>query len=127
MEVKMQEQYDNFRRDAAETGLITEHGQFDKENRFFLDLNQGGICVQGDAISLLTMVKLARKHARYEDHGEHQAILSLVAHRSRVTEKHVMWNRAHHVEGSRNNPEWISVKDWLEEQGHPYVPNATAT
>ncbi len=118
--------YDDFRQEVADTGLSTQAGQFDEKPRFYLDLNQGGICVQADAASLLTIVQLARKHGMCEEVGEHVAILNLVAERSRMDEKHVMWHRPYHVEASRGDLKWVCVRDWLAEQGHPYTSTAEA-
>lgn len=114
----------SFRNLAAREGLVIE-GFRHPEGSFYYDLNQGGFSSLADAAKVVQIVTLARQEAGHEDHGEHVAMLNLVAKRSELSDKKevqrgVYWHRPYHVSATPDL--WISLEDWLKEQGHPYVP-----
>lgn len=107
---------ENFRNSVVQHGLGWDYGKEEPEN-FFFDLNSGQIHTKRDAESVMKVVQLARVAAESESYGDHQALLSLVARKSELSDSRVYWHRPYHV-NARTEPEvWISLKDWLTEQG----------
>ncbi len=111
-----------FRREALEEGL-GGGSAITTSARFFLDLNQGPLYAPADVEKIIRLVELARKHAVDEAYGEHGALLQLVARRDELDDAMVMWHRPYHVNMGRPSDDWVSLQDWLAENGHPYSPS----
>lgn len=115
----------NFRSDAQRVGLLVpERDRRGGQRSFYLDLNQGQLYVVPKAEDVLKLVQLARKHAESESYGEHLAILALVARRFELSEARVSWHRPYHV-SSDDAITWITMREWLKVNGHPYVPGVS--
>lgn len=99
--------------------LIRQKGGPDVLGRkFSFDLNMGQIDINNaEPWRVMRLVTIARHFADDAMYGEHNALLGLVAQR-RELEKggNVYWHRAYHV-GANNNPAWVSLQDWLIENG----------
>lgn len=109
-----------FRAEAARQGLIVDSfwPKNKDERRFWYDLNQGQFYSDPDPATILRILALA---ASISD-GEQNAMLWLVAKRSDIAEKvQVNWQRGYYV-ANRDDPNWVTLRDWLAEQGHPYSP-----
>jgi hypothetical protein len=111
-----------FRREAMEEGL-GGGSAITTSARFFLDLNQGPLYAPADVEKIARLVELARKHAVEESYGEHGALLELVARREELDGAVVMWHRSYHVNRGRVPDGWVSLRDWLAENGHAYSPS----
>jgi hypothetical protein len=105
-----------FRNAVVEQRVGWSYGDQEPEN-FFFDLNSGQIYTKRDAESAMKVVQLAREAAADEGYGDHNALLSLVAERSELGRNSVYWHRPYHVRASDDPEVWISLKDWLKEQG----------
>ena len=108
-----------FRREAMEEGL-GGGSAITTSARFFLDLNQGPLYAPADVEKISRLVELARKHSVDETYGEHGALLQLVARREEFDGTVVMWHRPYHVNMGCLPDDWVSLHDWLAENGRPY-------
>jgi hypothetical protein len=109
---------ENFR-DAAEAQGLSFGSRPDGQSQFFyLDLNSGQMYIKTDPESVMSVVRLAREVGAIDDmSGTHNAILNLVARRNQTADNRVNWQRPYHV-GAYNAPDvWISLRDWLIDNG----------
>jgi hypothetical protein len=110
------ERAEQFRNAVIEQGYGWHYGGQEVPN-FFFDLNSGQIYAKQDPESVMGVVRLAREAAHDDMYGDHNALLALVAARSEVNGDRVYWHRPYHVGASDNPAVWISLKDWLTENG----------
>ncbi len=86
---------------------------------FRFDLNDmGRIYTPIDPVSVLKLVEIMRKYDDSE-YGHHSAILNQMACRSAFGGDLIDWQR---VQYAGREPEWVSLRDWLRENGCPYMP-----
>jgi hypothetical protein len=122
---------ESFRKAADFARLTAQDGPTVGEQSHLFDLNQGTIYACSEAAKVRGLVELARVHAPSSAYGEHHALLGLVARRvdlERFNDGRLLqltWHRAYHV-GALSDPEaFVSLADWLNEQGE--VPNLDLT
>lgn len=113
-------EHGDFIAEAVEKGLIYRPASFRIPARYFYyDLNSGEIKGKTDPLRVLQLVELASKRTD----GDHNTLLQLIAKRSDVDDadaKYVYWHRSYHIDHKKPG-EWISLREWLEENGVPYV------
>lgn len=102
---------------ALAEGLLQSNGP-----RAILDLNMGNIEVTNNIYALARLVKIAIEEARGRASGTYLAILSLVTERSKLrdalgTSARVYWQRPHHALPNGDREGWISLKEYLIENG----------
>jgi len=86
----------------------------------FYDLNMGALRGPKEPEKVLSLVNLARKHADSENYGEHNALLDLVCQRKDTQAERIIWHRSYHTRASNERHLWVSLREWLAENGHPY-------
>ena len=116
-----------FRKQAEELGLSLANSSSKDHNRvFMLDLNNAGtIYVPGHPEKVLELVKLARTYEKFEEFGEHVAILNLFAKKQELEEEsYINWYRPWLANFGRPEDAWIQLGQWLQENESPYEPSS---
>lgn len=102
---------------ALVEGLLQQNGP-----KAILDLNMGTIEVSNNVYALARLVKIAFEEARGRESGTFIALLTLVTERSKLVDivgkaARVYWERPHHALPNGDREGWISLKEYLEENG----------
>ena len=86
-------------------------------SHFYFDLNNGPIYARRDPESVMQIIQIGYDLLPDKLFGEWSLLLDLVAVRSELNDKHVVWHRPYHIRDSDNPDQWISLRSWLTEQG----------
>ena len=83
---------------------------------FTFDINAIGdlLCVPADPATVHRLVKLAA------DHDLDRALLDQHTTARKLGEEITNWSRG--GAGAQATEKWISLRDWLSQNGHPFVP-----
>ncbi len=94
----------------------------DLKNCFGFDCNYlGGMKTSQDARQILRLVLFIReKYSTHKSRGEHLEILGQVALIEDLANSYVRWGRAYQVVPDGQRDKYISLKEWLAENGQPY-------
>lgn len=94
----------------------------DLKNCFGFDCNTlGSMKTSQDARQILKLILLIRdKFSTTENSGEHLELLGQVALIEDLANSYVRWGRSYHMVYSHNPEQFITLRTWLAENGHPY-------
>ncbi len=84
---------------------------------FFLDLNDGQIYAQRDPESIMKIIQIGYTLEPDPISGKWKHILDLVAIRSELNDRHVVWRRPYYVRDTDPPDTWVSLYSWLKENG----------
>lgn len=112
--------------EAEDLGLIKARVSHfkDLKDRFGFDCNNlGSMQTSKRPEKILELILLIREkysttHAKCC--GEHLEILGQVALRGDLPNSYVRWGRAYQLVPQGKRHEWVSLEEWLAENGHPY-------
>ena len=91
----------------------------DLKDCFGFDCNTlGSMKTSQDPRNILKLVLLIRKD--YTVGHEHLELLGQVALIEDLTNSYVRWGRSYHMGYSHNPEKFITLREWLAENGHPY-------
>jgi len=105
----------NLRNEAEQRGITLKRGEEDKPHYHF-DLNLGAMKTSKDPQKALELVQLAVEQSA-PGFGEHKALLGQVAKLKELEQDTVTWHDPFAVEAEKNPKVWVSLEDWLNEQG----------
>lgn len=102
---------------ALAEGLLQQNGP-----KAILDLNMGTIEASNNVNALARLVKIAIEEARGRGSGTYLALLSQVTEISKLVNivgkaARIYWQRPHHALPNGDREDWISLKEYLEENG----------
>ena len=112
---------------AEARGLVYPHCAVrtanDLAGKFRFETNLFGGYTSRDPADVLALIQLIRDtYADGDEEWVHEAMLGQVAKRADLGSPFTAWTRSY-VVGRDPGNEWITLKQWLEDNGHPYRSN----